>query len=163
RPDPADTRLRGAAADCFARGQVRQRLDLPCAAARPGAGGQEEPPRQRAPADPEPDPADVHEGRQRDGDAQPRRVRVRGRAAFAHLKLKDPFKGLVSVPVADTSSTAATDAAAATAKPAETPKQPKQPKQTTKPAVEPAASGMVSFSAAAPPPNAAIVKTNGRR
>jgi len=83
--------------------------------------------------------------------------------AFSHLKLKDPFKVLVSVPVADTSSSAPTDAAAATAKPAETPKQPKQPKQTTKPAVEPAASGMVSFSAAAPPPNAAIVKTNGRR
>ena len=83
--------------------------------------------------------------------------------AFSHLKLKDPFKVLVSVPVADASSGAPTDAAAATSKPAETPKQPKQPKQTTKPAVEPAASGMVSFSAAAPPPNAAIVKTNGRR
>ena len=83
--------------------------------------------------------------------------------AFSHLKLKDPFKVLVSVPVADTSSSAPTDAAAATAKPAETPKQPKQPKQTTKPAVEPAVSGTVSFSAAAPPPNAAIVKTNGRR
>ena len=84
--------------------------------------------------------------------------------AFSHLKLKDPFKVLVSVPAADASSSAAGDAAP-TAKAAETPKQPQpqQPKQPTKPAAEPAAAGTVSFSAAAPPPNAAIVKTNGRR
>ena len=84
--------------------------------------------------------------------------------AFSHLKLKDPFKVLVSVPAADASSSAASDAAP-TAKAAETPQQPQpqQPKQPTKPAAEPAAAGTVSFSAAAPPPNAAIVKTNGRR
>ena len=82
--------------------------------------------------------------------------------AFSHLKLKDPFKVLVSVPAADASSSAPSDAAP-TAKPAETPKQPQQPKQPTKPAAEPAAAGTVSFSATAPPPNAAIVKTNGRR
>jgi hypothetical protein len=78
---------------------------------------------------------------------------------FRHLKLKDPFKALVSVPVADTSSSAPA-ADSATVKPA--PAKAAEPKQP-KPAGTPAASGTVSFSAAKPPPNAAIVTTNGRK
>jgi hypothetical protein len=84
---------------------------------------------------------------------------------FRHLKLKDPFKALVRVPVTDTSSSAPAADSAATEKPAPAPAQkaePKQPKQP-KPAATPAASGTVSFSAAQPPPNAAIVTTNGRK
>ena len=78
---------------------------------------------------------------------------------FRHLKLKDPFKALVSVPKADTSSSAAAaDSATQQPAPAKT-AEPKQPK----PAGTPAASGTVSFSAAKPPPNAAIVTTNGRK
>jgi len=85
--------------------------------------------------------------------------------SFTHLRLKDPFKPLVTVPVASTDSSSSSPSDAAngeatqtTPKPAATPK----PKQA-KPAAQPAASGTVSFSAAQPPPNAAIVKTNGHR
>jgi hypothetical protein len=78
---------------------------------------------------------------------------------FRHLKLKDPFKALVRVPVTDTSSSAPADTSAAEKPaPAKT-AEPKQPKPTATPAV----SGTVSFSAATPPPNAAIVTTNGRK
>jgi len=81
---------------------------------------------------------------------------------FSHLKLKDPFKALVTIPVppasspAPSSDAAKQEAAAAKTKAEPTPKAPK-------PASEPAASGTVSFSAAAPPPNAAIVTTNGKK
>jgi len=81
---------------------------------------------------------------------------------FSHLKLKDPFKALVRIAVPPASSsappadTAKQGAAAAKPKPEATPKAPK-------PVSEPAASGTVSFSAAAPPPNAAIVTTNGKK
>jgi hypothetical protein len=90
---------------------------------------------------------------------------------FRHLKLKDPFKALVKVAVGDNGSSAP---AAGTpegkpstpeekpAAPKQPEPEPKQPKQPTPPA-EPAASGTVSFSAAKPPPNAAIVTTNGRK
>ena len=84
---------------------------------------------------------------------------------FRHLKLKDPFKALVSVPVADTSSSAAA-AGPATEKPAPAKAaEPKQPKPASTPAASAtsATSGTVSFSAAKPPPNAAIVTTNGRK
>jgi len=85
--------------------------------------------------------------------------------SFSHLKSKDPFKALVTIPVAaDSSSTpsapsgdaAKPEAAAAKAPPEATSKTPKTP-------AEPTASGTVSFSAAAPPPNAAIVTTNGKK
>jgi hypothetical protein len=82
---------------------------------------------------------------------------------FRHLKLKDPFKALVTIPVTDSSSSSSSSAPAAdsaTEKPA--PAQKPEPKQP-KPAATPAASGTVSFSAAKPPPNAAIVTTNGRK
>jgi hypothetical protein len=83
---------------------------------------------------------------------------------FRHLKLKDPFRALVTVPVADTSSSAPPDNAAKAKPPAEKQTEPKQPKpKQPKPAAAPAASGTVSFSAAQPPPNAAIVTTNGRK
>jgi hypothetical protein len=81
---------------------------------------------------------------------------------FSHLKLKDPFKALVTIPVAPAdSSTPSGDAAKSEATAAKTATEttPKAPK----PATEPAASGTVSFSAAAPPPNAAIVTTNGKK
>jgi hypothetical protein len=82
---------------------------------------------------------------------------------FRHLKLKDPFKALVTIPVADASSSApAADSATEKPAAATTTAEPKQPKQP-KPAPTPAASGTVSFSAAQPPPNAAIVTTNGRK
>jgi hypothetical protein len=81
---------------------------------------------------------------------------------FSHLRLKDPFKALVTVPVADASSAAPTDGASkakSDAAKAKTEAKAKNPK----PAGEPVASGTVPFSAATPPPNAAIVTTNGRR
>jgi hypothetical protein len=88
---------------------------------------------------------------------------------FSHLKLKDPFKALVTIPVAVAdSSTPSADAAKSEAPPAKTtpettpettPKAPKAPKAAS----EPTASGTVSFSATAPPPNAAIVTTNGKK
>lgn len=86
---------------------------------------------------------------------------------FSHLKLKDPFKALVVVPTAAPASAAPASATPSgdSAKPAK-PALP-APKVDTaakpKPAPEQAASGTVSFSAAQPPPNAAIVTTNGRR
>lgn len=81
---------------------------------------------------------------------------------FRHLKLKDPFKALVTVPVADTSSSApAADSATEKPAPAKT-AEPKQPKPVATVAT-PTPSGTVSFSAAKPPPNAAIVTTNGRK
>ena len=89
--------------------------------------------------------------------------------SFSRLKLKDPFKALVTVPVPKDSSSGAPAAAAAAkdksapapsdAAKAEAPPTPPKPK----PSGEPAAEGTVSFSAAKPPPNAAIVTTNGRR
>jgi hypothetical protein len=87
---------------------------------------------------------------------------------FRHLKLKDPFKALVTVPVGDNGSSApaASTPEEKPSTPEEKPAAPKQPepepKQPKTPA-EPAASGTVSFSAAKPPPNAAIVTTNGRK
>ena len=79
---------------------------------------------------------------------------------FRHLKLKDPFKALVTVPVTDNSTSAPAAEAPKAQPPAE--KQAAEPTQP-KPAAEPAASGTVAFSAAKPPPNAAIVTTNGRK
>jgi hypothetical protein len=82
--------------------------------------------------------------------------------SFRHLKLKDPFKALVSVPSGNNSGGAPAEPSAK-----ETPAAPEKPEEKPeakpKPAAEPAASGTVNFSAATAPPNAAIVTTNGRR
>jgi hypothetical protein len=85
---------------------------------------------------------------------------------FTDLRLKDPFKALVTVSTGGASSSAAATPAAG-APPAK-PAAPAAPKDTTPPATpkakaEQPASGTVSFSAALPPPNAAIVTTNGHR
>jgi hypothetical protein len=74
---------------------------------------------------------------------------------FSRLKWKDPFKPLVTVPqaAADGSSTPA---------PSDTStKPPATPTQAA--AGEAPASGTVKFSESKPPPNAAIVTTNGKR
>jgi hypothetical protein len=73
---------------------------------------------------------------------------------FKGLRFKDPFKPLVSVPTAPDSSTPAAPASS-------TPKPPPTPKQAA--TGEAPASGTVKFSESKPPPNAAIVKTNGKR
>jgi hypothetical protein len=78
---------------------------------------------------------------------------------FRHLKLKDPFKALVGTPVGASSSSAPAPAAPTEKSAPEEKAQPKPPKAP----VEPAASGTVSFKAAKPPPNAAIVNTNGHK
>jgi hypothetical protein len=88
--------------------------------------------------------------------------------SFTSLRLKDPFKPLVTVPVAADSGSGSSPPADATsqagAKPAASPKPSATPKsKLTSPATEAPASGTVPFSAAQPPPNAAIVKTNGHR
>lgn len=76
---------------------------------------------------------------------------------FSRLKWKDPFKPLVTVPQA------ASDGSSTSAPPSDTgpTKPPPTPKQAA--AGEAAVSGTVKFSEPKPPPNAAIVKTNGQR
>ena len=76
---------------------------------------------------------------------------------FSHLKYKDPFKALVKEPVSDTSGTAPAAGAPKQQAPATTPK----PTPTPKP-VQAAVTGEVPFTAKQAP-NAAIVKTNGKR
>jgi hypothetical protein len=82
---------------------------------------------------------------------------------FRHLKLKDPFKALVSLPVAPASSSTPAEATAKEQPAAVQGQGQGEPETKAKPAAEPAASGTVNFSAAQPPPNAAIVTTNGRK
>ena len=85
---------------------------------------------------------------------------------FTRLRLKDPFKPLVTVPVASPSDTGAspTGDTASQQSPKPKPAANAKPVANAKAAkAEGAASGTVSFSAAQPPPNAAIVTTNGKR
>jgi hypothetical protein len=83
--------------------------------------------------------------------------------SFRHLKLKDPFKALVNVPTGNNSGGAPAEPSAKETPAKETPAAPEKPEAKAKPAAVPAASGTVNFSAATPPPNAAIVTTNGRK
>lgn len=78
--------------------------------------------------------------------------------SFKGLRFKDPFKALVTVPTG-TASSGSSSSSAPSSSPA--PKPPATPKQAA--TGEAPASGTVKFSESKPPPNAAIVKTNGRR
>jgi hypothetical protein len=74
---------------------------------------------------------------------------------FKGLRFKDPFKALVTVP---------TGAASSSSSPPSSPTPPKPPATPKQAATgEAPAAGTVHFSESKPPPNAAIVKTNGKR
>jgi len=75
---------------------------------------------------------------------------------FKGLRFKDPFKPLVTVP-----TPAAASSPAAPSSPSPTQKPPATPKQAA--TGEAPAAGTVHFSESKPPPNAAIVTTNGKR
>jgi hypothetical protein len=75
---------------------------------------------------------------------------------FSSLPLKDPFHSQVKEPANPSPVAGSSGGARSGAKPKP------QPKPAAA-AAEPAASGAVSFTAKAPPPNAAVLKTNGQR